>query len=59
MSACVSGCTIRGEHLAECDGTALGRDSETVECRGCLPRPAEVGDAYAHAARIAREEGSD
>ena len=43
MSACVSGCTIRGEHLAECDGTALGRDGELMECRGCLPRPAEVG----------------
>ena len=43
MSACVSGCTIRGEHLADCDGTALSRDGELVECRGCLPRPAEVG----------------
>ena len=31
MSACVSGCTIRGEHLAECDGTALGRDGELVD----------------------------
>ena len=43
MSACVSGCTIRDQHLAECDGTALGRDGELMECRGCLPRPAEVG----------------
>lgn len=38
MNACVSGCTIRGEHLAECDGTALGRDGELMECRGCLAR---------------------
>ena len=43
MIACTSGCTIRGEHLADCDGTAVRRDGETVECRGCLPRPAEVG----------------
>ena len=43
MTACVSGCTIRGEHLADCDGTAVRRDGETVECRGCLPRPADVG----------------
>ena len=43
MSACVSGCTIRDQHLADCDGTALGRGGELMECRGCLPRPAEVG----------------
>lgn len=31
---CVRGCTITGQHATECaDG----------ECRGCLPRPAEVG----------------
>ena len=26
MSQCASGCTIRGHHLAECDGWAWGRD---------------------------------
>lgn len=43
MSACVSGCSIRGEHVAECDGWMLDRKGERVECWGCLPRPAEVG----------------
>lgn len=43
MSACVRGCTLRGEHLPDCDGTTVTRAGETVECRGCLPRPAEVG----------------
>ena len=40
---CASGCSIRGEHLADCDGTAVNRDGEVIECRGCLPRPAEAG----------------
>ena len=40
---CASGCSIRGEHLADCDGTAVNRDGDSVECRGCLPRPAEAG----------------
>lgn len=43
MSSCVSGCCLRGEHLAECDGTTVDRGGGVVECRGCLPRPAEVG----------------
>ena len=47
MSQCASGCTIRGHHLAECDGWAWGRDEygepEEVECAGCLPRQAEFG----------------
>lgn len=43
MSSCVSGCCLRGEHLAECDGTAVDRAGEVVECRGCLPRAAEAG----------------
>ena len=28
MSACVSGCTIRDQHLADCDGTALAHIAE-------------------------------
>ena len=40
---CASGCSIRGEHLPGCDGTASGWDGEVIECRGCLPRPAEAG----------------
>ena len=40
---CASGCSIRGEHLPGCDGTASGWDGEVIECRGCLPRPAEFG----------------
>ncbi|WP_136314435.1 hypothetical protein [Actinomyces procaprae] len=43
MSACVSGCVIRGAHVPDCDGTATDRDGQLVECRGCLPRPAEDG----------------
>lgn len=47
MSQCASGCTIRGHHLAECNGWAWGRDEcgqpEEVECAGCLPRQAEFG----------------
>jgi len=34
-SACLSGCTSRGQHVTECDA----RDT----CRGCLPRAAEFG----------------
>ena len=41
MTACASGCTIRGEHLADCD-TPDGDDSPDA-CRGCLPRPAADG----------------
>lgn len=40
---CASGCSIRGEHLADCDGSAVNRAGEVIECRGCLPRPAEAG----------------
>lgn len=43
MTACANGCTIRDQHLPDCDGTAVRLDGETVECRGCLPRPAEHG----------------
>ena len=47
MSQCASGCTIRGHHLAGCNGWAWGRDEcgqpEEVECDGCLPRQAEFG----------------
>ncbi|MDU0348303.1 hypothetical protein [Actinomyces sp. MRS3W] len=43
MSACVSGCTIRGMHAPDCDGTSTDRAGQLVECRGCLPRPAEDG----------------
>ena len=43
MSACACGCSVRGEHLGGCDGTAPGRDGGVVECRGCLPRRAEHG----------------
>lgn len=39
MSACASGCTVRGEHLAECPG--VGGDG--MPCRGCAPRPASMG----------------
>ncbi len=34
MSSCVSGCVIRGQHLVSC---------ADEECKGCVPRPAEVG----------------
>ena len=34
MTACASGCTIRDEHLTDCDDPG---------CRGCLPRPAASG----------------
>lgn len=43
MTACANGCTIRGEHLPDCDGTTVNRAGDVVECRGCLPRPAETG----------------
>lgn len=44
MSACETGCVVRGYHLADCDGTRPDRDGVgVVECRGCLPRPADVG----------------
>lgn len=33
-TTCVRGCTIAGQHATECAGG---------ECRGCLPRPTEVG----------------
>lgn len=33
MSACIRGCTIRGQHTADC----------ATECAGCLPRPAVEG----------------
>ena len=39
LSACASGCTVAGEHLAECGGV----DGEGRPCRGCRPRPAAVG----------------
>ncbi|PHP52582.1 hypothetical protein [Actinomyces ruminis] len=43
MSSCVSGCTIRGMHAPDCDGTTTDPSGQLVECRGCLPRPAEDG----------------
>ena len=43
MTMCASGCTLRGEHLTDCDGAMTDRRGETVECGGCLPRPAEYG----------------
>lgn len=43
-------CTVGGEHLSHCDGHARRYDREAGRtvitdqpCRGCLPRPAEVG----------------
>ncbi|WP_128683431.1 hypothetical protein [Actinomyces qiguomingii] len=30
-------------HAPDCDGTATDRAGQVVECRGCLPRPAEDG----------------
>lgn len=33
MKDCILGCKITGQHKTTCEG----------ECRGCLPRPAEVG----------------
>lgn len=39
---CASGCSLRGEHLPECTGVVIADGCE-AECRGCLPRPAEVG----------------
>lgn len=43
MTMCGSGCTLRGEHLTDCDGTTTDRHGREVECAGCLPRPAEYG----------------
>lgn len=41
---CARGCTIRGQHLADCNGFA----PNTVDpCRGCIPRPAEYGQLCA------------
>ena len=37
-TAGIRSCTVKGEHLAACDGWRGAR-----ECRGCLPRPAEHG----------------
>lgn len=53
-------CTIAGEHLPHCDLHARRRDREgrVVEildapCRGCLPRPAEVGRmCYDHVQKL-------
>lgn len=33
MTACIRGCTLRGQHTADC----------ATECAGCLPRPAVEG----------------
>lgn len=38
MSECVSGCSIRAEHVPGCSGVADGQ-----ECPGCLPCPASHG----------------
>lgn len=47
MSACGSGCVVRGEHVPGCSGLVeeLGDvgAGPSVECRGCLPRAAEHG----------------
>ena len=40
MSACDYGCTIRGQHQADCAGCD---HRGHTECCGCLPRPAEYG----------------
>lgn len=53
-------CTIRGEHFAHCDGFARRWNAQTnrvdildSECRGCLPRPAEVGYlCYDHVVKL-------
>lgn len=42
MSGCVRGCTVRGEHVPDCDGTVV-REGARTECSGCLPRQADVG----------------
>jgi hypothetical protein len=34
-AACTVGCTIRGQHRADC--------ADRDKCRGCIPRPAEYG----------------
>lgn len=39
ITYCLSGCTVRGQHLADCD--------DREGCRGCLPRPAEFGQLCA------------
>ena len=52
--ACVRGCTIAGQHATECDGICQGCERPgrhrasgpgkcDGRCRGCLPRPAEIG----------------
>lgn len=39
MSACACGCTVRDEHVADCTGMT----EDGTPCRGCRPRPCEVG----------------
>lgn len=40
IKACLTGCTIRNEHLTTCET----RNTKTNPCRGCLPRQAEYGN---------------
>lgn len=45
MTACVEGCSIRGQHRTTCET----RDAEVDPCTGCLPREAEFGNLCAFA----------
>ena len=43
MTTCVSGCTVRGMHAPDCDGTTTDLVGRLVECLGCMPRPVVEG----------------